>query len=199
LSKESAAELEERAVAIRNLIGALALIVSLTGGATAGEMPSNFVLHPEPVSIPEVYFGDSNGVAQTLSDFRGKMVFLSLWTPSCMSCPGELLALDRLQSLLGGSLEVVAVSLDPNGCEPGRFHTRFAIKELGLDVDTSAMTVRELGVEHLPTTLLIDESGREIGRLVGPTEWDEPNIMAFLRDRIDSGPDGQAVSTSYFR
>jgi hypothetical protein len=33
----------------------------------------------------------------------------------------------------------------------------------------------------VPATLLVDRDGREIGRLVGPAEWDEPGIVQFLK------------------
>jgi thiol-disulfide isomerase/thioredoxin len=182
---------------MRTSILAFALLVALSGRVTA-ETPSNFVLHPEPTPIPEIYFGDTKGIAHTLADFRGKLVLLNLWTTSCVSCRRELPALDRLQALLGGpSFEVVAVSIDLGGPEPGRFQTRIAIKKLGLYTDTSAMTLQELGIVHLPTTLLIDWDGREIGRLIGPTEWDAPEIQAFLRNRIDTSADGPSVSTGY--
>ena len=183
---------------MRTSILAFALLVTLSARVAATETPSNLVLHPEPTPIPEVYFVDSEGMARTLADFRGKVVLLNLWTPSCVSCRRELPALDRLQAMLGGpSFEVIAVSIDLAGLEPGRFHTEIGIKELGLYIDTSAMTLQELGVVDLPMTLLINWDGREIGRLFGPTEWDAPEIRAFLRNRIDISADGASVSTSY--
>jgi hypothetical protein len=33
----------------------------------------------------------------------------------------------------------------------------------------------------LPTTLLIDRAGREVGRVVGPAKWDDPELVAFLK------------------
>ena len=36
----------------------------------------------------------------------------------------------------------------------------------------------------IPTTLLIDRQGREVGRLVGPADWDTPEMVEFIRSRI---------------
>ena len=183
---------------MRPLLLAFALLVTISARVAATETPTNLVLHPEPTPIPEIYFIDSEGIGHTLADFRGKVVLLNLWTTSCVSCRRELLALDRVQTMLGGSsLEVIAVSIDLAGLEPGRFHTEIGIKELGLYIDTSAMTLQELGVVELPMTLLINWDGREIGRFFGPTEWDAPAVQAFLRNRIDISADGASVSTSY--
>ncbi|MHB1201061.1 MAG: TlpA family protein disulfide reductase [Polaromonas sp.] len=38
-----------------------------------------------------------------------------------------------------------------------------------------------LEVTGLPTTLLIDRQGREIGRKIGAAEWDSPQIIDLLR------------------
>ena len=49
-----------------------------------------------------------------------------------------------------------------------------------------------MNVRILPTTVLIDTQGREVGRLEGPAEWDAPEILAFLRDQL-SGMDSGAL------
>jgi hypothetical protein len=33
----------------------------------------------------------------------------------------------------------------------------------------------------LPTTLIVNRDGEEVGRIVGPAEWDSAEIMQFLR------------------
>jgi len=46
----------------------------------------------------------------------------------------------------------------------------------------SATALRTVG---LPTTILINRQGQELGRLVGPAEWDDPEMIAFLRGFIE--------------
>src|SRR3546814_19628073 len=36
-----------------------------------------------------------------------------------------------------------------------------------------------------PTTLLLDRKGRELGRLVGPAEWDSLEVLAFIRRLVE--------------
>lgn len=48
--------------------------------------------------------------------------------------------------------------------------------------------MRELGAYGLPITILIDREGREIGRLVGPAEWDAPEVVAILRGQVEEKP-----------
>ena len=41
--------------------------------------------------------------------------------------------------------------------------------------------MRRLAVRGLPTTILINAQGFEVGRIVGPAEWDKPEAAEFLR------------------
>jgi hypothetical protein len=97
-----------------------------------------------------------------------------------------MLALDRLQASMGGAdFDVVPVSIDRGGIETIRkFYGDIGIRNLPMYVDPSGQVLRQVGAIGLPTTLLIDRSGREIGRVVGPAEWDAPRVAEFLRPFI---------------
>ena len=51
-------------------------------------------------------------------------------------------------------------------------------------VDASGAAQRALSVLGLPTTLLLDRDGNEVARLLGPAEWDSPEMVAFLREYL---------------
>jgi hypothetical protein len=40
----------------------------------------------------------------------------------------------------------------------------------------------------MPTTLLIDRNGNEIGRVAGAAEWDIPAALALIRRYTDNAP-----------
>ena len=91
--------------------------------------------------------------------------------------------LDRLQAQLGGAeFEVVALSIDRGGSDVvSEFYGDIGVKHLSIYIDVSTKVGFALGLAGLPTTLLIDREGRELGRLIGPAEWDAPEIVAFLK------------------
>ena len=43
------------------------------------------------------------------------------------------------------------------------------------------MTENRLNILGTPTTILIDKQGREISRTLGPQDWDQPSVIAQLR------------------
>ena len=137
--------------------------------------------------IPELQFEDGAGRAHTLADFKGKLVLLNLWATWCAPCREEMPALDRLQAELGGPrFEVVALSVDQQGPQIARkFFAEVGVKSLALYIDRSAQATFKLGAVGLPSTLLVDPSGREIARHVVPAKWDSPEVVASLRRRIE--------------
>ncbi len=136
-----------------------------------------------PKAIPELRFVDATGRAQTLADFRGKVVLLNVWATWCEPCREEMPALDRLQARLGGDrFQVVALSVDQQGASIARkFYDEFAIKALPLYIDPTAKAAFVLDAPGLPVTLLVDRNGREIGRHLGAVKWDAPEVVERLR------------------
>ena len=141
-----------------------------------------FQLHSAPQTLPNVGFEDGAGRRLTLADFRGKVVLLNVWATWCPPCRKEMPALDRLQQQLGGpEFEVVALSIDSDGLPAVKeFYLQTGVSRLGIYVDKSMQSISVLGATGLPTTLLIDAQGRDIGRKIGPAEWDSPEVVATI-------------------
>ena len=147
-----------------------------------GEMAA-FVFRKEPEALPAFKFQDAEGRERTLADWKGKVVLLNLWATWCLPCRKEMPALDRLQAAEGSDkFEVVAISVDRKGMDASKkFLAETGVKNLALYIDTSAKLNSELRAIGLPATILIDRDGREIGRLLGPAEWDSADAVRLIR------------------
>jgi len=79
----------------------------------------------------------------------------------------------------------VALSIDRQGRPVvADFYKELGLRRLGIYIDPSGKAPRELNALGVPTTLLIDREGKEVGRLLGPAEWDSPEMVAFIRGQI---------------
>lgn len=179
-------------IGFAGLVGILALPVP-RGPALEGP-PKGFVLNGAPTPVPEVQFTDREGRPRSLADFRGKVVLLNVWATWCLPCREEMPTLDRLQAALGGGgFEVVALSVDRQGAEAVKgFYSEIGVRHLSVRVDATGKALRALAAIGLPTTILIDAEGRELGRLIGPAEWDGPEMVAFLKSIVE----GEAESVA---
>jgi len=152
----------------RGAIAAL-LIAILGASAAAAPAPPGFILQKQARPLPEIAFEDQAGATLRLSDFRGKVILLNLWATWCAPCRHEMPTLDHLQAMLGGpAFEVVALSVDREGVATvAPFYEELGLEALAIYVDSSTRAMRALGALGLPTTLLLDPDGNEIGRLLG--------------------------------
>ena len=130
-----------------------------------------------PFRVPDLAFKDARGRDLSLSDWRGRTVLLNLWATWCVPCRREMPALDALQALLGGAdFEVVAVNIDTRDPQkPLTFLKEVAVTHLAYYSDPSARVFEELKTAGkafgMPTTVIVDPSGCEIGNMAGPAEW----------------------------
>lgn len=136
-----------------------------------------------------VRFADANGTETGVADYSGRGIVLNFWATWCAPCVREMPALDRLQAALaGGGVEVLALSGDRGGTAAVRpFYEKNGIRNLEILVDKGLAAARSMGVQGLPTTVLINARGQEIGRLMGDAEWDAPEAADFLRVCLGSG------------
>jgi len=141
-------------------------------------------------TLPDLRFVDGTGAPRSLADFRGRVVLLNLWATWCVPCRKEMPALDRLQAALGGpDFEVVALSIDQGGVTAvKRFYGELDLHALRIYVDQSGEALGKLGSVGIPLTVLVDRAGRELWRVVGPREWDQPAEVNRIRSHLALAP-----------
>lgn len=146
-----------------------------------------FVTRKTPEAVPDIAFITGSGEPTTLSHFKGKTILLNLWATWCAPCREEMPSLDRLQQALGSDkFEVVAVSLDRQGVDGARkFLADVKAENLKLYADPTAKQGTLLKLVGMPTTLLIDKEGRELGRLAGPAEWDSADAKKLIEAALN--------------
>jgi thiol-disulfide isomerase/thioredoxin len=131
-------------------------------------------------------FADADGKPRALSDFRGRTVLLNLWATWCVPCRKEMPALDALQAKLGSDrFEVVAINIDTRNLEkPRAWLQEVGITKLGYYADPSAKVFQDLKAIGkafgMPTTLLVDPQGCELGALAGPAEWSGEDAVKLI-------------------
>ncbi|HEY8578559.1 MAG TPA: TlpA disulfide reductase family protein [Beijerinckiaceae bacterium] len=139
---------------------------------------------PQPAA--DISFEGPDGATRTLADFRGKAILVNLWATWCLPCRAEMPALDRLQAAAGGAdFEVVAINIDTARLERRKtFLEEAGVKSLAFYADPKAdvfQVLKRAGkAVGLPTTILIDADGCELGVMAGPAEWDSEDAKQLI-------------------
>ena len=115
--------------------------------------------------------------ASHLSDLRGKVVILNFWASWCPPCLEETQSLNTLQQAIGPKGGVVlGISVDEDKNAYQKFlvdnHVVFPTYD-----DVSKKTAADYGTSMYPETYLIDRQGRLARKIVGPQDWQSPEIM----------------------
>ena len=115
--------------------------------------------------------------ANHLSDLKGKVVILNFWASWCPPCLEETQSLNRLQAAIGPKGGVVlGISVDEDNAAYKKFladnHVIFPTYD-----DMTKKTATNYGTSMFPETYFIDRDGRLARKVVGPQDWQSPEIM----------------------
>ncbi len=142
-----------------------------------------------PLPAPGIRFTDGEGRSVTIADFHGRVILLNLWATWCEPCIREMPSLDRLQAAMGGKdFDVVLVSQDRGGAHTvDPFYAKLGMKALKPYLDPKSALGQAFDVHGLPTSIIIDRDGNEVGRLEGAETWDGTKPQALLRWYVERG------------
>ncbi len=175
--------------AIVTAFAAQSSVAATDAAAGETEAPPGFAFATPPQALPDTSFQGADAET-SLAAYHGKVVVLNFWATWCAPCVREMPSLDRLQAMLGGDdFEVIALSEDRGGMPlVVRFYEKYGLENLARYLDPQGRVAAVLGVVGMPTTVVIDPEGREIGRMVGPAEWDSPAALALVRGVLGGEP-----------
>jgi thiol-disulfide isomerase/thioredoxin len=168
-------------------VGALAVLASPALANVGPELLqgtlAKFQLAKPPKPLPELAFNDADDKPLKLADYKGKAVLLNFWATWCAPCVKEMPSLDRLQAQMGkDNFVVLPLSLDgPSRPKVAPFYEDKKLSHLGVYFDKGRKAMQALDVSILPTSILVDGQGREIGRLEGEADWTQPEAAALMK------------------
>jgi thiol-disulfide isomerase/thioredoxin len=140
----------------------------------------------------DLAFTDAEGKPVTIKDFAGKALLVNFWASWCIPCRAEMPALNELaahENDEGFMVLPINLDLGAGGLDKAKaFLAEGNWPNLPLYADSTMESFKRLQVEAvaigLPSTLLLDKNGCEIGVLQGPAEWHSPdgrNVIAALK------------------
>lgn len=172
----------------------------VTGGAVAtaladkGDAPPlagamhEFILQTPPAPAPAVAFSNGDNATLGFKDFKGKVTLVNLWATWCAPCVKEMPSLQALKQARGGAdFDVVTISEDKTArkvVDP--FFEKNNLADLPRYTDAESAVGRAFRVRGLPTTMLLDRDGNEIGRFEGGANWSGSDALALIDWAIKS-------------
>ena len=127
-----------------------------------------------------------------LSDLRGKVVVLNIWATWCKPCEEEAPSLERLYRTIkqrpeGKDFEILAVSIDARSRDAVLpFQRKFSLT-FPILFDPDGRVSRIYQTTGVPETFVIDRQGVIREKVIGPREWDRPEMVEWFGEVIRAG------------
>ena len=151
-----------------------AFLVMVTAGCYTGSRPPHVGAAAKDFSVQ-----DSDHQV-SLNEFRGQVVVLNFWATWCPPCDQELPSLMDMQSRLRArGVMVVGVSIDVDGDAYHRFLKQRNVNFVTVR-DPEQKVAAMYGTSGWPESYIIDRQGVLRRKVVGPINWDSPEVMQFL-------------------
>jgi thiol-disulfide isomerase/thioredoxin len=123
---------------------------------------------------------DLNGRSHTLSEYKGKIVFLNFWASWCGPCRAEMPSMQKLYETWDkNKFEMLAVNLGEDE-ERVREFARENGYSFPILLEREEKVAEKYMIRGIPTTFLIDEHGNVIEKIVGTREWTLEELQGLI-------------------
>jgi len=136
---------------------------------------------------PDFVLQDAEGKTHRLADYRGKVVALNFWATWCPPCRREMPSMQRLKTQMPKD-DFVILAVDVGEDDETVFAFIFALDipiDYPLLLDRDGKVTERWPILGLPTSFILDKSGRVVLRAVGGRLWDSPEFAQSIRQLIE--------------
>lgn len=133
--------------------------------------------------VPEYHANSLEGQPFRLPDDRGRVLLVNIWATWCGPCRYEVPELKLLQQRYGDrNFDVIGVSVDVEGAlDQVREFVREQQINYPIVLDPEGTIATLMNTTVLPTTALIDRTGKVVWMKVGVVESRDPELAAALK------------------
>lgn len=165
-------QIRAREAPLRAILGSQAYTALAAGEETQVHYMGNDRLAPD-FTLP-----DKDGRPWRLSDQRGKVVIINLWSITCQPCVEEMPSLIELAKILDGrdDVELVTISVDQGWDEVASLFPEGTPLKVLFDPEREVVRGK-LGTRLYPETWFIDPDGVIRLRVDGPRDWSQPVVQ----------------------
>jgi thiol-disulfide isomerase/thioredoxin len=180
---------------VRKTLIVIALLLVAACNRNATKPQSTSVLAPETKStppptdvgspMPPYSAASLDGKRFDLAAEHGKVVFLNVWATWCGPCRYEIPELKKMHAKYAvKGFEVVGVSVDESGSQPVKEFVKENAIGYPIVLDAQGRIANLLQTTVLPTSLVIDRSGRIVWREIGAIDPNDQSLTTAIEKAL---------------
>jgi len=118
---------------------------------------------------------------------KGNVVLLNLWATWCQPCRFEIPELEKMQKEFGPrGLKIVGVSLDDSGADSVKAFVKEKKLTYPIVMDPEGRMANVLQTSIIPTTVLIDRTGKVVWKQYGAVSSEDASLVKALKAALAS-------------
>ena len=126
----------------------------------------------------------ADGETVSLERLRGKVVYVDFWASWCGPCRRSFPWMNEMKARYGGNgLAIVAVNVDKKRADAARFLSQTPA-EFTIVYDEQGATPAAYAVKGMPSSYLVDASGRIVAVEQGFRDEDRPAVEGRIRTTL---------------
>jgi peroxiredoxin len=131
---------------------------------------------------PDFSLLDMDGAVYRLSDYRGRVVIVNFWATWCPPCREEMPSMQRAwEQLRAEGILMFGINVGEDEDTIFQFTANYPV-DFPLLMDSHSAITGRWPVLGLPTTFVVDPAGRLVYQAIGSREWDDPALLALIRE-----------------
>lgn len=160
---------------------ALAFLFILLLAVSAYAARTGVTRYDNPEPAKPFTLSDLQGRMHSLSDYRGQVLVVKFWATYCRPCIKEMPMLQNAwEELKDEGIQILGIDVGDSQEAVLDFKQRIPV-DFPLLLDKDSSVASEYWVRGLPTTFVIDPSGRIVMKVVGEHHWDSQATLEELR------------------
>ena len=148
-------------------------------------------INNEIIFRPELALVNMQGERRHLEDYKGSVLLVNFWATWCPPCVKELPSIATARKLLSDeAFEVLAINVGEDKVQIERFlRTRLGgVSNLEVLIDDNLVAVKDWKVRALPTTYIVDHTGRVVYSATGEHDFSDSAVIDKIRELIRTIP-----------
>lgn len=128
----------------------------------------------------QVTFTDGKGKSISLAELKGKVVFINFWATWCPPCIAEMPSIQDLYTKYKGNEQLVFIMVDVDGKYK---QASDFMKKNGYTLPVylpESEVPKEYFAGSMPTTVILDKSGKLAFHHLGAADYSDPEITGFI-------------------
>ena len=146
----------------------------------------NLLVHKDKKKIENIEFIKSKDHIVSLDIYKSNPLIINFWATWCTPCKKEMPSLDKLKTLSEfKNINIIPINIGGDKYEKSKkFFNELNIINLEIFTGSGPEFSQLFKLRGLPTTILIDRNGFEVGRIVGYIDFDDQSLIDWISKKL---------------